>query len=216
MRCSFSYMQQGTNKELTSTDLIIDDILEYWFAAPAANAEQMQQKITRWYMGGEPMDLEIRERFGRLVEAALSDELTSFHGSSRGRLALILLLDQFTRNIFRNTPRAYAGDAKALALALAELERGTHRLCSAEGALFLIMPLVHAEELTLQTRAAGLAHDIAKQAPACLRSVFMQGAERAEHYRSIIERFGRFPHRNVILGRPSSQTELAFLATQPA
>ena len=209
-------MQHSANEELSSTDLIIDDILEFWFGSPAANAEMMQLKITRWFMGGEAMDEEIRRRFGHLVEAALCDGLSAFHGSARGRLALILLLEQFTRNIFRNTPRAYAGDRKALALALAELDHGTHRLCSAEHGLFLIMPLIHAEDLALQRRGATLARELAKQAPDCLRSVFVQGAERAEHYRSIVERFGRFPHRNALLSRASSQDELAFLAASPA
>src|SRR5688572_21964173 len=98
-------MRHSAQEESIATDLVIDDILEFWFGAPAADAATLQQKVARWFMGGELLDAEIRRRFGQLVEAALGDELTAFHGSPRGRLALILLLEQFTRNIFRNTPR---------------------------------------------------------------------------------------------------------------
>lgn len=209
-------MQNRANEEQNATDRAIDEIHQFWFGEPARDEEEMQKKVSRWFMGDEAMDTQIRTRFGHLVEAALRDELSAFQTTTRGRLALILLLDQFTRNIFRNTPRAYQGDSKALSLALAELDRGTHHVCSAEAALFVVTPLVHAENLALQTRGVELSRAIAERAPLHLRRVFEQGAVHTENYRTIIARFGRFPHRNDILGRPSSEEEMTFLASQSA
>lgn len=177
------------------------------------HAEQQLEKFRRWYLGGAELDAEIRERFGALVAAALDGQLRHWRATPRGRLALILLLDQFTRNIFRGTPRAYAGDPAALALAREALaEEGS--ASSLEERLFMLMPLVHAEDLALQSQAVELARQLLERAPAALSEPWQRGYARTQHYRSVIERFGRFPQRNAILGRPSSAQELAFLAEE--
>jgi uncharacterized protein (DUF924 family) len=127
---------------------------------------------------------------------------------------LILLLDQFTRNAFRGLPRAYAGDAAALELALSMIDSPAYNALSLEARLFCTMPLVHSETLALPERAVALAHAVADDAPPGLRGPWQFGAQRTLHYCEIIRHFGRFPHRNEILGRESTAEELAFLAEQ--
>lgn len=186
----------------------------FWFEQPAQDPAQLLAKFARWYQGGAEVDREIHARFSRSVERALAGELTAWETEAQGQLALILLLDQFTRNLFRDTPRAYAGDEKALQLALALIADRSYRWMPLEQRLFCVMPLVHAESLAFQERAFGLATDFVHAAPLELRAPWRMGAERTAHYRDTIRRFGRFPHRNAILGRASSPDELAFLARE--
>lgn len=191
--------------------LAIEDVLSFWFGAPAQQAAEQLEKFRRWYVGGAALDAEIRERFGSLIEAALAGRLSHWRGTARGRLALILLLDQLTRNVFRGSPRAYSGDRAALALALEALDEGSLGAHPLEEQLFVLMPLVHAEDLALQTRAVELARELLERAPPALSEPWQRGYARTRHYRAVIARFGRFPQRNAILGRPSSAEELAFL-----
>ena len=189
-----------------------DDILAYWFeGAPAADAAALKRKMQRWYMGGPGLDAEIKERFGADVERALSGELDDWAGTPRGRLALVLLLDQFTRNVYRETAQAYAGDAKAQALATEAFDQGLDRDLDLEMRQFLMMPLVHAEDLTLQERACQLMAALVEEAPVELRPAYGMGIEQTRKYRDVISRFGRFPHRNGVLGRTSTPEEKAFL-----
>jgi uncharacterized protein (DUF924 family) len=189
-----------------------DDILSFWLGTPAATAEELMHKIRRWYQGTPQLDLEIDARFGELVEQTLDGKLTGFGHEPRSRLALIIVLDQFARNLHRGTPRAYAGDARALELALGMLEQGQTAALPSEERLFAIMPLVHAENPKMQDRAVELAAQMVAEAPNDdLRTAWSGGAARTRHYRDIVRRFGRFPHRNAILGRPSTADELAFL-----
>ena len=189
----------------------IDTIHDFWFGQPARDPETLLGKFQRWYVGGAAIDHEIRTRFSGLIERALSGQLSDWATEPRGRLALILLLDQFTRNVFRGMPRAYAGDPAALELALSMIDSGSHRAFEPEQRLFCIMPLVHSENLALHERAVALAHELALGAPEVLRGQWQVGAQRTEHYRETIARFGRFPHRNEVLGRESTAEELAFL-----
>jgi uncharacterized protein (DUF924 family) len=131
-----------------------------------------------------------------------------------GRLALLVLLDQFTRNIYRGTARAYSGDPAALTLAIDTIDTGGHRSYSLEERLFVIMPLVHAENVAILSRAVQLADEMASDAPSELREPWVFGAQRVRKYHAIIARFGRFPARNAALGRRSSAAELAHLAEE--
>ena len=132
---------------------MIDEVLAFWFGTPATTAEEFGKKIKRWYMGGPALDAEIRESFGPLVERGLAGELDDWAQTIRGRLALVLVLDQFPRSVYRNDPRSYAGDAKAQALALEALDRGLAKDLDVEQRNFLVMPLLHAENLALQERS---------------------------------------------------------------
>lgn len=192
-----------------------EDVLEFWFATPAVDAEGLRKKIARWYMGGPALDREIAERFGSLVEDALAGKLDDWAATVHDRLALILLLDQFTRSIFRDEPRMYAGDTQAQALAVDALDRHLDRQLDTglglEQRQFLVMPLMHAEDLALQERTVVELGRIVDDAPPWAKPVFGMGLEQAHKYRAVIARFGRFPHRNAILGRASTPDEEAFL-----
>ena len=192
----------------------VADLLSFWFGAPAETPQQLLAKYQRWYQGGPELDRAIDERYGALVEAALAGKLDTWQSSVSGRLALLVLLDQFTRNIYRGSPRAYSGDAAALALALDTIDSGIHHSYSLEERLFVIMPLVHAENVGLLSRAVLLADEMLSDAPAELREPWAFGAQRVRKYHALIERFGRYPGRNAALGRKSSSAELAYLAEE--
>jgi uncharacterized protein (DUF924 family) len=202
---------QAQSERVHYARFVIDEVLEFWFEKPATTAEAYGRKIRRWYMGGPTLDAEIRQRFASLVERALVGELDEWASTPRGRLALILLLDQFTRSIFRNDERTYAGDTKAQVLAVEAVDRGLDRDLSIEERQFLIMPLLHAENLSLQERAVAEMDRIVADAADFQKGTVSMGIEQARKYRDIIARFGRFPHRNQILGRQSTEEEKAFL-----
>jgi uncharacterized protein (DUF924 family) len=190
----------------------IEDVLTFWLGAAAKVPDELMYKFRRWYQGGPELDVEIAARFRDVIERALTGGLNDWNETKRGRLALVIVLDQFARNVHRGTPRAYAGDARALSLALEMLERGDLEGLSSEERLFVMMPLVHAEYVAMQERAVELAENVVVDEPnAELKAAWAVGAARTRHYRDIIRRFGRFPHRNAILGRPSTAAELAFL-----
>jgi uncharacterized protein (DUF924 family) len=192
----------------------ITAIHAFWFEQPAREPAQLIAKFGRWYQGGAEVDREIHARFSRSVERALAGALTTWESDVQGQLALILLLDQFTRNLFRDTPRAYAGDALACQLALDLIADPAYLTLPLEQRLFCVMPLVHTESLVLLEQAVTLAEDFVREAPLPLRAPWRIGAERTAHYRDVIQRFGRFPHRNAILGRASTPDERAFLAQE--
>ena len=197
---------------LSTTDTrAIDDILAFWIGEPATDASGLVAKLRRGFQRGETLDRLIEQRFGAFVASALDGELDHWRSSTRGKVALVIILDQFTRNLFRDTPRAYAGDPAARSLAMALVESGLWRLGSTEQRLVIAMPFAHAEDLELQSRSVELARETARDAPEALRGPLAIGCERTEHYRSIIARFGRFPHRNAILGRATTADELRFL-----
>lgn len=204
-------------RTLSATDQTeIAAIHAFWFEQPARDPVQLVPKFGRWYQGGAQVDREIQARFSRSVARALASELRAWESGVESRLALILLLDQFTRNLFRDTPRAYAGDEQACRLALDLIADPGYRTIPLEQRLFCVMPLVHAESLPLLDRAVQLAGDFVHEAPPELRAPWRMGAERTAHYRDVIRRFGRYPHRNAILGRASTPDELAFLSQEAA
>ncbi len=192
----------------------VAELLSFWLGDPAETVPQLLAKFRRWYEGDAVLDEEIRVRYGALVEAAINGELDSWRGNVSGRLALLVLLDQFTRNIYRGTPRAYAGDSAAVALALETFATEAHRSYSLEERLFVLMPLVHAENVETLARAVVLADEMVRDAPAHLREPWAFGAQRVRKYHDLIQRFGRFPARNQTLGRRSTPAELAYLAEE--
>jgi uncharacterized protein (DUF924 family) len=191
---------------------MIDEVLAFWFEQPATDAETYGRKLRRWYMGGPAVDTEIRERFEPTVEAALGGKLDGWTQAVRGRLALIIVLDQFIRSVYRNDSRSYAGDEKAQALAIEALDRNLDRGLSIEHRHFLMMPLMHAEDLAMQERAVQVMDAIVADCPPWQQAMLSMGKEQTRKYRDIIARFGRFPHRNAILGRTSTPDEVEFLA----
>jgi uncharacterized protein (DUF924 family) len=189
----------------------IEEILEFWFG----EGDPIQAFLARqeaWFKADPAFDAELGRRFGKTLEAAIRGELDPWKASARGRLALILCLDQFSRNLFRGKPEAFAQDPAALALVLEGLERGTDAALSVPERAFFYMPLQHAEDPSIQELSVRSFERLAEGAPAAIRSHLEGFAAYARGHRDIIARFGRFPHRNRVLGRESTPEETAFLS----
>jgi uncharacterized protein (DUF924 family) len=182
-----------------------DDVLDFWFAVPG-DADYGKARPL-WFTKSEATDQLVRQRFGDTVEEALCGSLDDWAATPRGALALILVLDQFTRNIFRDSPRAFAGDAKALRLASNLVDRDDDRRLSPIERWFAYMPFEHSEFLNDQIESVRLFKQLAKE------GLEEPLAWAVKHY-DVIKRFGRFPHRNSILGRESTADELEFLKEQ--
>lgn len=186
-------------------------VLEFWFgnAGDDTATAQAQQKL--WWSKNAEVDADIRNRFAALVETAASGKLDDWAQDARSRLALILLFDQFPRNMYRDTPRAFSYDPLARELALAGIAGGADRKLRAIERVFFYLPLEHAESPELQERCVALFTALAAGVPEADRKTFKGYADYAVRHRDVIHRFGRFPHRNHILGRASTPEEIAFL-----
>jgi len=189
----------------------IDSVLEFWFGRGATATEIAEQKTPLWWSKNEQIDREITERFTATTEAAAAGQLHRWRETPRGLLALIISTDQFPRNIHRGTPRAFACDPIALRLAAACADSGADRHLAPIQRVFAYLPFEHSEQLADQRRSVALYQALAGSAAAAERELFDNYLDYARRHHDIIERFGRFPHRNAILGRPSSGEELAFL-----
>jgi uncharacterized protein (DUF924 family) len=187
-------------------------VREFWFGQGPLTANTVAQRAEFWFGAeGRHHDEEIRERFGALVERAAGGELASWADGPRRRLSLILLLDQFPRNMFRGSGRAFAGDAQALALTLTGMQSAADGALDVLERLFFYMPLQHAESRDAQDESVAAYRRLLGEAPPELHGLCEQALRSAEEHRAIIERFGRFPHRNRALGRESSEAEQQWL-----
>ncbi len=189
-----------------------DDVLQFWFGEPATSFETLKPKMRRWFQGGPEMDAETKQRFGQCVEDAIDGRLDGWLEQPKGWLALVITLDQFTRNVLRDNPRMYAGDVWAQTLALEALEAGRTHALPIEERHFALMPIVHSETLAHQERAIVEFALLVEAAPPDMRPLYGMGVGQTRKYRDVIARFGRFPHRNTILGRESTPEEIEFLA----
>lgn len=172
---------------------VYQDVFDFWF-------EELEQK--QWFAKDAALDQIIADRFGAVHEHAARCELWSWRSSPEGRLAEILVLDQFSRNIYRDQPAAFAQDGLALALAQEAVAVGCDRSLNDQQRPFLLMPYMHSESLSVHLSAAAL-----------FNQPGLENSYRFElRHREIIERFGRYPHRNDTLGRASTPQELAFLS----
>ena len=180
------------------------DILHFWFGELGSAGFGSPRAM--WFRKDSDFDAAIAQRFGAMVQAALAGRLRDWDAAPHSSLARILLLDQFTRNIFRDTPRAFAGDALALAAADAMAERGFDAALLPVQRAFAYLPFEHAEDLGQQQRCVALFTALAGHGPS-MQSML----DYAIRHRDVIQRFGRFPHRNDILGRASTNEELEFL-----
>lgn len=187
-----------------------EDVLEFWFGPPdgppLANA-------ARWWAKDAEFDRKVKERFGSLLERGVRDELESWRTTPRGRLGLVVLFDQLSRNMFRGTARSFAQDARAREIAEQATSLGDSHTLRPMEAAFLLMPWMHAEDLVLQRRCIeGFRSLAGAVSPGDPVHEALNGSLRfAELHAAIIERFGRFPHRNEILGRSSTDQEIEFL-----
>ena len=182
------------------------DVLGFWFGAEDGVAPGTQR--AEWFRKSDAFDARVRQRFGATVEAALAGELDSDWGASLdGRLALLIVLDQFPRNLFRGSARAFAGDARALALARQLLADGDLARLTPLQTWFACLPFEHAEDLQAQDECVRLLTELVQTEPELASAL-----DYAERHRDVIRRYGRFPHRNAVLGRTSSEAEAAYLA----
>jgi uncharacterized protein (DUF924 family) len=178
------------------------DVLRFWFGEGPPYAARPE-----WFRKSDDFDREIERRFSPLIEAALRDELASWASDAQTALARVIVLDQFTRNTFRNTPKAFAGDALALAAAQAMVAAGQDRQLAPVQRVFVYLPFEHAEDLRAQETSMQLFGRLAEEAP-------QEGTgwlDYARRHHEVVVRFGRFPHRNAILGRASTPEEAEFL-----
>jgi uncharacterized protein (DUF924 family) len=193
----------------------VEAVLSFWFGSLGPDAVPEPRFVERWFGGGPAFDEECREAFGSHVAAALRGERDAWAATPPGRLALVLLLDQLTRNIHRGTARSFAGDERALAQSAEAVRLGEDRSLRPIERYFLYMPFEHAEDLAMQRRAVELFEGLLRAAPARALGLFEQGVEYARRHAAVIARFGRFPGRNAALGRASTPQEEAFLLAHP-
>ncbi|MCW5653499.1 DUF924 family protein [Hydrogenophaga sp.] len=190
-------------------------VLDFWLGDGLRRGWCSDQRDDLWFGGGAELDARIRERFGDLVAQAVDGGLRGWEARIDTRLALVLLLDQFTRNAFRGQARAFAGDPRAQALVRQALAEGQDEHLATVGRVFLYMPLVHAEDLALQDQSVGHFARLCETCAPELRETLQRHLHFARLHRDIVLRFGRFPHRNAALGRHSTAEEIAFLKDGP-
>jgi len=181
------------------------DILAFWFGRTGEPG--FGQPRGEWFRKDAGFDDQIRSRFLPSVEAALAGQLAAWAAERQGLLALLILLDQFPRNLFRGEAKAFAGDPQARQLAETALAKGWDKGLSAVEKLFVYLPFEHSEVLADQERSVALFSALAAEHPGC--DGFLDYARR---HHEVIARFGRFPHRNAALGRPSTPEETSYLA----
>ena len=191
----------------TPIDPRATEVLDFWFGQPG-DAHHLQTR-SEWFRKDDAFDALIAQRFGALIDAGLRGELTHWAQQPLSALALIVLMDQFTRNSRRGTAGMFAGDAQALATARTLVARGDHLRLAGVQRQFVYLPFEHAETLADQRECLRLFEQLGRDEPALAGLL-----EWAQKHHDVVARFGRFPHRNAALGRPSTAEEAEFL-TQP-
>jgi len=188
-----------------------DDVLAFWFGSEPTTAAELDARGKLWFGGSEAIDRDIRERFGDLVERARRGELDDWTATPRGALALLILIDQFSRNIHRGTAASFSADEKALGIARAGFDSGLFDALSPIERVFAALPFQHAEDVDCQKRAVALGVEAALSGAPHLRKFLVSSVDFARRHLDVVTRFGRFPHRNAVLGRNSTPEELRYL-----
>ena len=178
------------------------EVLAFWFSDRARPL---------WFVTNAAFDDEIRARFGAAVAAAAAGGFDRWAGDAEGALTLVILLDQFSRNIWRGSPRAFAADAKARAIAGAAIDRGFDRRLPLDRRHFFYLPYEHSEDAADQARSVFLFRRWAEDHGAAGREKALDQMTYVLRHQEIVQRFGRFPHRNEILGRESTAAEIEFV-----
>lgn len=191
------------------------EVIDFWFGSGTDAVGVAKRQAALWWSGETATDALIRERFGGLHAAAAAGELDAWAATPAGRLALIILLDQFSRNIHRGAAAAFAQDGRAQVLAREGLERGADRNLPRIRRVFFYMPFEHAEDLALQRLSVECFLGLRNGAPAAQRATFDYFLDFAWRHYDVIAKFGRFPHRNAVLGRETTPQEAAFLQEKP-
>ena len=216
-----SHMENKDNKENSGrtetinfhigTQSRVEEVVRFWFGASGSDPRARQEM---WWGKSPEADQEIRSRFLPLVQNGISGELGSWQeNDARSCLALIIVLDQFTRQIWRGDPEAFSGDKHALRASIEGLKKGFDLELGLFERWFFYMPLEHAEDCEIQRLSVEKLSSLCMLAPEDSKQIFEEALRYAIRHREIIDRFGRFPHRNAQLGRPSTEEEMLFLKT---
>ena len=188
-------------------------VLSFWFGENLDDPEVVEEQHRRWFIANADTDQEIREKFTGLLEQADQGGCDDWRQELKSALALLLVFDQFPRNIFRGSARAFLFDGKARALTHECLRNGWDRQLHPLEATFIYLPLEHSEEFADQNRCVELYFSLQSRAPAGMEKMFAGFLEYGILHRDIIARFGRFPHRNDVLGRESTDEERDYMAS---
>jgi len=185
-------------------------ILDFWFGS---SAEETRERAARWWKKDPAFDQEIRTEFEPALLRATRGELDRWLEEPESSVAFVVLLDQFSRNMYRDTAEAFAQDERALGATLRGIERGFDALLSPLRRYFFYMPMMHAENRAIQRRSVETFERLANEKDTGFDGMLRGAADYARRHRDIVERFGRFPHRNNILERTTTAEEAAFLLT---
>lgn len=188
-----------------------DDVLRFWFGGSLEPGAALGRYERRWFRADPTLDATIRDRYAGLIRRGAAGELDDWTSTPKGRLALIVLLDQFPRNALRDSAEAYAFDAQARAICREGIAAGADRALAAIERLFFYLPLMHSEAAPDQKRSVACFADLAAGAEAGNAAFFAGWSRRARRQRAIIALFGRFPHRNATLGRAPHISERLYL-----
>jgi uncharacterized protein (DUF924 family) len=194
------------------------DILLYWFGPRPYTAAGVQQHTRLWFGAWAApevipqADEQISQRFADTLSAAEAGKLAAWDSSPRRRLALIVVLDQFSRHVYRGTAQTFANDHAALSLAVSGMLIGADAALDPVERIFFYMPLQHAESLDVQEESVAAFRRLRSEAPAEMHTTFEESLKAAVHHRDVVARFGRFPFRNALLARESTREEAEWLA----
>ena len=191
-----------------------EDVLNFWLGTLDENGQADAAHTKSWFTKDPAFDQAIRDRFGAVHSAIVAGKLEGWLELPRGCLAYVIVLDQFSRNMFRDSARMFAQDGQALKAAEAAVERGWDKPMAFDERGFVYMPFMHSEDLAAQDRGVALFSAFRDELQGKPRERIEMSLGYANGHRDIIKRFGRFPHRNALLGRPSTPEETEFL-TQP-
>lgn len=190
-------------------------VLDHWFEDGMQLGWPSRNMGAQWFTGGPALDALITERFGDLVSSAQAGQLEAWESDPLARMALVILLDQYSRNAYRGQAQAFAGDKRAQQLVLQSLAQGADEALPTVCRVFFYMPLMHAESLALQTECVARFKSLHASAPPVLQAKLEGNLQAAQEHFDIVQRFGRFPHRNATMGRSSTPEEVIFLETGP-
>ena len=210
---SVTLLSESAGGTITDEDVArIDDILSFWFKEQELSAPQIDRRMDTWFGEDAVFDHELEKEFGDDIERACKGELNHWGDSPRGRLALIILIDQFRRNIYRNTAKAFEMDRFALKLCVEGAMEKKDKGLSPKQKVYYYMPLQHDESAKVQAKTDELITRLAESVSPTYQETFLTIAQFAELHKDIIDQFGRFPHRNTLLGRENTPEEDEYLA----
>jgi uncharacterized protein (DUF924 family) len=192
-------------------DPIAADILEFWFGRVETTLVPTRQRARVWFGDSPEINAEITDRYSKLMSKSMDDLRASWQGTARGQLALIILLDQFSRHIYHGTPEAYMHDNMALSICQQGIKDGFDHALSLIERVFYYFPLLHSEKIPNQNQAMAAYQQLAVLALPETKTIYDSFFRFAQHHFQVIGEFGRFPQRNEVLGRKTTDEEMVYL-----